>query len=789
MNELMNSVTGMMPGSQHDLAKSVTKSQLPTSPADFAKAGLPKSPAAIVKAGMPPTPAQVGLNYLLYTLYSLVGTLIYYPAFIANIPESTLEDTLPKQDLCMKMGFSKRICQKKIKCLLKNCDYLDDPHGYKLDKQYKMVRSRKVKENITEKNIMTGGKNKTRKYKKNNWNKYLTRELKKKIRQEYQKNILAILVGKKRKYGKKKKNTKKYYGGRDPRLNNTCRHKKTGILCNLNERIQLYTEPTKLARTLQKKTNLLTMFGGGSDNGGPLELIKKTVSEIAEKHNKELHEFIEENSENISKLIDDFKKKYPKAYPMAIRIINYFPTKIAKFIEKNKEKIIQYVAKLDTKKLTQIASEMSKKMSNSATAALSKTTSTNEHIESEEEIIEKKSLIRSFFVEKLKTETLFKLAIVIKIMKEIIERKEIKLSDKNKSMIVNKSKGTSVIFPWIFNNPEMCLSDKIKCLSAHITQTKIEEDSELYNKCFICKHCTLRNTASSVWENVIKGILSGNKSKQFDLLINELYGLLIEHIKLPFMSDKQYYFTTLISLHLAMEELDIEQLTTKFTNEANREFELKELILGIPSIFIENISIFNNDLEKIKTYYQEFKELGIIEEINGIYYESLTRKFFEIEPEHSKERLDFLKKVAFKNYELLYVKNKNMNNRWGEGVYEKFYNNSITSDEMERFSHFIIPDNDNLLQSLYSWDYPELSNQLQKHLEDQYKFLLEKNNFHSTEYINDSIKDFQVILDDFETKREQSKLDPSITVDPATQKEERKNKDLMLLRNIALKLF
>jgi hypothetical protein len=238
-----------------------------------------------------------------------------------------------------------------------------------------------------------------------------------------------------------------------------------------------------------------------------------------------------------------------------------------------------------------------------------------------------------------------------------------------------------------------------------------------------------------------------------------------------------------------MEELDIEQLTTKFTNEANREFELKELILGIPSIFIENISIFNNDLEKIKTYYQEFKELGIIEEINGIYYESLTRKFFEIEPEHSKERLDFLKKVAFKNYELLYVKNKNMNNRWGEGVYEKFYNNSITSDEMERFSHFIIPDNDNLLQSLYSWDYPELSNQLQKHLEDQYKFLLEKNNFHSTEYINDSIKDFQVILDDFETKREQSKLDPSITVDPATQKEERKNKDLMLLRNIALKLF
>lgn len=786
MDELMSSVSGLMPGSQHDSVKSAMKSGLPTSPADLVKTGLPTSPADLAKAGMPPTPAQVALNYLLYTLYSLVGTLIYYPAFIANIPESTLEDTLPKQDLCMKMGFSKRICQKKIKCLLKNCDYLDDPHGYKLDKQYKMIRNRKKKENITGKNIMAGGKNKTRKYKKNSWNKYLTRELKKTLRQEYQKNILALLVGKKRKYGKKKKNTKKYYGGsRDPRLNNTCRQKETGILCNLNERIKLYTEPTELAEVLQKKTKLLSMFGGGSEHGGPLETIKKTVLDIAEKHNKELHKFMEENSENISKIIDDFKKKYP----IVNRIMSTFPSKITSYIERNKEKMIPYITKLDPKDFSQIASEMSKKISDSATAALGMKTDKNEYIESEEDLIEKKYLIRSFFVEKLKTETLFKLAIVIKIMKKIIEMKKIKFSNKDKIITLKESKGTNVIFPWIFNNPEMCLSDKIKCLSAHITQTKIEENTELYNKCFICKHCTLRNTASTVWENVIKGILSGNKSKQFELLINELYGILIKNVKLPFMSDKQYYFTTLISLQLAMEELDIEKLTTKFTNEANTEFELKELILGIPSIFIENISVFDNDLEKIKTYYQEFKELGIIGEINGIYYESLTRKFFEIEPEHSKERLDFLKKVAFKNYELLYVKNKNINNRWGEGVYEKFYNNSINSDEMERFSHFMIPDNDNLLQSLYSWDYDNLSNQLQHHLEEQYKFLLEKNNFHSTKYINDSIKDFQDKLDGLKAQREQARLYPGTNVDPSSQKEERKYEDLKLLRNLALKLF
>lgn len=744
-------------------------------------------PVSVIRAVAPTTsqtPAQVALNYLLYTLYSLVGTLIYYPAFIANIPESTLENTLPKQDLCMKMGFSKRICQKKIKCLLKNCDYLDDPHGYKLDKQYKIKRNRKKRKNITGKNIMAGGKNKTRKYPKNNWNKYLTKEFKEKIRQEYQKNILTLLHGKKRKWGKNKVNTKKYYGG-VPRLNNTCRNKQTGILCNLNERIKLYKEPTELAEVIRKNRKVLSMFGGGSEPGGPLEIIKKTILELAEKHNSELHKFMQENSENISTIIDKFKEKYP----MVIRIMNTFPSKITVFIERNKKKMIPYIAKLNPEQFTQVASEMNKKINNSATVDLSKRTDNNEHVESEEDPIGKKYLIRSFFVQKLKTETLFKLAIVIKIMKKIIEMKKINFSNKDKTSTLEESKGTNVIFPWIFNNPEMCLSDKIKCLNAHITQTKIEKDTELYNKCFVCKHCTLRNTASTVWENVIKGILSGNKSKQFELLINELYGIMIKNVKFPFMTDKQYYFTTLISLQLAMEDLDIENLTTKFTNEANTEFELKELILGMPSIFIENISVFDGELEKIQTYYQEFKELGIIEEINGIYYESLMRRFFEIKHEHSKERLDFLKKVAFKNYELLYVRNKNMNKNWRQGVYEKFYNNSINSDEMERFSHFVNPDNGNLLQSLYSWDYVNLSNQLQEHLKDQYKFLLDKDNFHSTKNINDSIVDFDTKLEALKMSNQPDRLYPGTNLNTSTQKEQRKYQDLKLLRNLALKLF
>ena len=70
--------------------------------------------SALSQAGMQ-SPIAVMIDYLLYTMYSLVGSIIYYPAFLANLPESNLEESLPKHDLCMKMGLSERTCKKKLK--------------------------------------------------------------------------------------------------------------------------------------------------------------------------------------------------------------------------------------------------------------------------------------------------------------------------------------------------------------------------------------------------------------------------------------------------------------------------------------------------------------------------------------------------------------------------------------------------------------------------------------------------------------------------------------------------
>jgi len=281
------------------------------------------SPASFVSDGTN-SPAIVALKYLLYTLYSLVGGLIYYPTFVANIPQSTLEDSLPKHDLCMKMGISERICKKKIKCLLKKCDYLDDPIGYKLDKKFKKnynKKGRRGQSETTKKIMMGGGKKYTKKYiKKNGWRKHLTKNMIKELKRNYEKKILKKVIGKHQKKNTKK--LKKYIRGGSNALNeNTCKNKKSHKLCNLSPPIE-YEDPKRFSRNLKNEIDILKMFGGGNE-----EKIKGHIIGLIEKHNKALHKKIKESPEVISNIISGIKKKYP----LAVKTALMFPDKIKQF--------------------------------------------------------------------------------------------------------------------------------------------------------------------------------------------------------------------------------------------------------------------------------------------------------------------------------------------------------------------------------------------------------------------------------------------------------------------------
>ena len=131
-------------------------------------------------------PFNMLLDLVVYTLYTVAGALIYYPSFIVNFPNTTLEHIIPTEGGCKTIFGNELICKRKIKCFLKQCSLLEDPVGERIraeeDKIYKHNR-RKFQLNKSKKNKLYGGnkKNKTNKSKLHPYMKYFPKHIRNKI--------------------------------------------------------------------------------------------------------------------------------------------------------------------------------------------------------------------------------------------------------------------------------------------------------------------------------------------------------------------------------------------------------------------------------------------------------------------------------------------------------------------------------------------------------------------------------------------------------------------------------
>ena len=157
--------------------------------------------------------------------------------------------------------------------------------------------------------------------------------------------------------------------------------------------------------------------------------------------------------------------------------------------------------------------------------------------------------------------------------------------------------------------------------------------------------------------SVIKGLLTGNKSKQFIELINNTFALLRDRIEFSFMTEKQYYLTTLISLQLASENLDIGKINSTFNMYGNI-YQLKDLIVGIPSVSITDKTTLRNYMDELRNTYISFYQIGIVEDIHGIYYESLLKRYFEIDYNHRGEKIEIFKEHCVEKLQNAVCRNK-----------------------------------------------------------------------------------------------------------------------------------
>ena len=357
------------------------------------------------------------IDLIKYTTLTVAGAFLYYPSFLINIPNSTLEEIVPTKEGCKHLFGSEAICKTKIKCLIKKCNMFEDPQGFILKQNTKKGGSKRKR--ITHK-----------RKKVHPYLKPLPKSMIRKLNKIYKKDVQNA----KKHYKTMLKYIK--YGGRAMKNENiniaTCKNKHNKVLCSNREQVD-YNIPVD--------DNIL----GLRNTLGGLKLFQKGGTNPSK--NKKITLFINRKEKNNNKKMNERQQDYD-------------------------------VAKNDYSRM-----------------------------------------IRSYIKEYLNKESCLKLLISYKALKNIYgDMKYKEKKEKTKESVVsfanNTDSGVTMPFPWETSHISTTPEDRINCLIKHLTSVNLtDEEMDLYDKCFVCKNCTLLGTSIKVWDNLFDSMFTDHRSE------------------------------------------------------------------------------------------------------------------------------------------------------------------------------------------------------------------------------------------------------------------------------------
>jgi hypothetical protein len=187
----------------------------------------------------------------------------------------------------------------------------------------------------------------------------------------------------------------------------------------------------------------------------------------------------------------------------------------------------------------------------------------------------------------------------------------------------------------------------------HLTKTNLGdnyESNDLYEKCFICKNCTLANTSFQVWERLFSTLFQDGKS-QLRKVANDLYQILKTSFRFKIPKVKQYYLLNLFAMNLIHSNLDINTLTVEYEGKA-----VKDLILGIPYIDKPEFEPDGPIREKLREIFVIMRVLDIESLLYKITYNMMYKKVFNAYDRE--ERLHYIKKRILERFRLFVGKEK-----------------------------------------------------------------------------------------------------------------------------------
>ncbi len=592
------------------------------------------------------TPAQHLLDYMLYTLYTLAGIFIYYPSFLVNLPDTNLEDIIPTNGGCKILFGNELTCKRKLKCFFKKCSLFEDPIGYKLEKEIeKQRRGKKKRKGISKKKqkIQLGG-GKSRKIKRithsKHKSKFLNKYLKnvpKQIKQSLYKKYTNDIIKQIRLYKKMMKGTGKYkfIKGGDVFTN------------KLNQ---------FAGSSLQKNgmKHIMSELKGQDPLAQATSALGPTGSKLA---TKAIDYLLDDESERLEQSTCINQTKNPDGTTKTNHIIcDSKPYVDYKEGEAGKDVLRKILFGRTPEEREKETSEKSMKRVKDLLSFGKKEQSGGsmnpfDGLDMEFVI---KEVTKDFINMNLEQSVMFKMILSYKMLKILFDN-EVQQQD-----IVNYDKsmkplpyGVNVAFPWKTNNFFTSPEERRKCLFAHLTKTDLGADfksNDLYDKCFICKNCTLANTSFKAWENIVNNLFI-SKKKEFNNIIQDLYNILKKYFTFKTLPRKQYYLISLLTMHLIHPLFDINKTNINIEDNEGNQFELRDLILGIP-ILQKNQDLPNAIREQIKETFIMLKMMNIEDILYKCYYNMVYR--YIIHEGYNEKQLNRIKQAILNNYNLLY---------------------------------------------------------------------------------------------------------------------------------------
>ena len=695
------------------------------------------------------------MDSLLYTLYTLAGVFIYYPSFLINLPDSTLEQIIPTEDGCKVLFGNELVCKRKLKCFFKKCSMLEDPIGFKLLKDIeqskqsgkaKNYQSRKIQK------IQLGGKNKTRKYRDHPYMKYVPFIVKKAMKKaykqqvrQYKKLLKQVMYDKKKskkeeikqqkrtdKQHKRKKdypflNSKKYQKGGSAKLMDMT---KSQLKENVKDELQNMGTPGSMDKLMDIGTSKMTnmaadqmknMAKGELQNMGTPGSMDKLI-DMGTSHMKNMAKGELQNmgipgpaasiinsvgqkafdilshdpSKNlnqetcINKTTDengnpssnhilcnsrppiDYKNNEKESNILMKTLFGKTEEERQKETTINATELFSTVLGLSSQFQTPTSNQ--EKPSNANGNALGGTDDT------EEAGFSNKDVVKEFIETNMEGESVYKLLMVYKMLEQIfhdeINTQEMEQYQKD---LPDEMYGIDVAFPWSTKNQFISPEERRKCLLTHLTSSNLGDDyksNDLYEKCFVCKNCTLANTSIKAWDKMIRNLFSSPKT-EFVNIAFDLFQIMKKNFRFQLFPMKQYYLLSLLSMYFVHPMIDVNQVDVYVTLKDGTSYALKDFMLGIPQM----TSIVKPSpmvLDQLRNIYMVFKMLDFDTILYSMCYKMLYKDILKVNDSHAEKRLHEIKKQIFNTSKLFY------GNRKLYGLLE----NSVDLHELDKL-HFL----------------------------------------------------------------------------------------------------